>query len=250
VGNDIIVLSSSEFPRVRRAFLLIAAIAKTRWEVEGESFFVWLKESTRESVERLAAQFHLRSRVLAQRIEQGDGAMAMRIEVSADTPEKARRAFSVMRAHWAVTKASWDGRSSRFILEAPNRPARQSVSSALRQLGVTFELLPAVARQEAWTAPAARVSPSVSVNGAQDISQPHKEREQRSGRRRGRKSNKPPDAEFLQSLRDVGVEETASRYGVSPLTVRNFWAKAVPGAKALIPDGRKMRWQKQEVPVA
>ena len=88
--------------------------------------------------------------------------------------------------------------------------------------------------------PAASVSPPIPVNGTQG----QEEKKQGSVGKRGRKSRRPPDDEFLKSLRERGVEGTASRYGVTPWTVKNSWANEVPGAKALILDGRKARWQK------
>lgn len=135
--------------------------------------------------------------------------MATRINVSTQTVEQARKAFMLMKAHWAVTEVSWDGISLRFSFEAPNKPARRSISSALHQLGVEFQLSPVTA-------------PRTSTE---------------TTRRRGRKSNRPDDAEFLQSLRDHGVEGTASRYDVTPATVKNFWAKAVSGAEDIISGG-------------
>ena len=60
-------------------------------------------------------------------------------------------------------------------------------------------------------------------------------------KQRGGQSKRPSNDEFLKSLRERGVGGTASRYGVSVLTVKKLWAKVVPGAKALIPDGRKAR---------
>lgn len=165
--------------------------------------------------------------------------MATSIEVHATSPEHAIGIAAEIRKHWAVTSATSSG--ALVVVETSNRQAKGSVSNALRQLKVSFKFPSRTPAPQILATPAARASPSVFVNGAQGISQPQEERKQRSGEKRGRKSSRPSDEEFLISLQDRGLEGTASHYGVSVLTVKNSWVKAVRGAKALIPDGRKTR---------
>ena len=175
MGSNGIALSGPDPRHVRQAFLLIAAIVKAQWEIIGESFFVWMEDDTRTSVERLAGQFRLRSRL----------------------PSKKNRRGSA-------------------ILQALTTPKQRQLSFDLAHQGSSL----------------------IPVNGTQDQEE---KKQGSSGGKGGRKSRRPPDEEFLKSLQERGLEGTASRYGVTPWTVKNLWAKAVPGAKVLIPDRRKAR---------
>ena len=163
------------------------------------------------------------------------------IEIRATSPEHARKIAAEMRKHWAVISATSSG--FLVVVETSSRQAKGSVANALRQLKVSFEISSSKLAPQVGSTPAVSVSPQIPVNGSEGVPQSHKVG--RGGTRKGgRRSSRPPAAEFLQSLRERGVEGTASHYGVSTLTVKNPWVKAVPGAKALIPDGRKTRWKR------
>ncbi|MCH7828850.1 hypothetical protein IH982_03275 [Patescibacteria group bacterium] len=90
MSNRILVFSGSNSPRVRRAFLLIAAIAKTQWEIIGESFYVWVGDDTRTSVKQLADQFQLQSRLPSRKTEQGGTALQL-----LPTPEQRKLSFNL-----------------------------------------------------------------------------------------------------------------------------------------------------------
>ena len=240
MGSNVIALSGSEFPRVRQAFLLIAAIAKTQWEVAGESFFVWVGDDTRASVEQLADQFQLRSRLPSKKTEQRGAALQV-----SPTPKRRRFSFNpappvspaipVAKEITKRSSASYLGEPIpvEALLEEEKRirskkPSDDELRKSLRKLGLE------------GTAGHYGVVPKTVKDWARLIK--GKRKLIPSAQRKGRKkSRRPPDAEFLQSLRERGVEGTASHYGVTSATIKKFWAKEVPGAKALIPDGRKTR---------
>ncbi len=52
----------------------------------------------------------------------------------------------------------------------------------------------------------------------------------RGDSRKTRQTGRPPDAEFLSSLQELGVDETAKKYGRQPSTIVNVWVGAVEGA--------------------
>ena len=47
-------------------------------------------------------------------------------------------------------------------------------------------------------------------------------------------SNRPPDAEFLRSLQELGVDETAKKYGRQRSTIINVWVRRVEGARDVL----------------
>ena len=215
---------------VETAFRRLSRSLRVQWGVTRQFFYAWVSTKEEEAeVERVVRECSLQTQ--KYELLRGDAKMSTRIEVKGRSLEHAHTLYFEMSKHWAVRSIEWDtGSQISFAFEADNRPAKHSISNILRSLKATFELIVPVRTDR-------RMS---EIPIAQS---PLRESVQRAaapiGRKRGKISKRPSNEDFLRSLKERGVEETAERYGVSPLTVRYPWAKAVLGARALIADLEK-----------